>query len=158
MGETLFFGQPSEDRSPHRLVRSGLQRGMPMPDEPQSPIEGPETVLPSDPGYRRVAQSLMTCSPQPKMTEDHPLTDLYADTTRRGAEEPQDESPLGYHQPPIASHSFKKGQDLWHRTSSSKHLCILVFHISLSHLVLHNIQHLVLFDCNGIRIPFTLLV
>ena len=112
----LLFNPMMEERPP-RPIRGGLQRGPTQPDEqPDFPSED-LTVLPSDPDYRKVAQNLMTCSPQPRSAEDcrHPPLDLYADSKKSPDELAEDISSVSRAVPPTSSsgvHTFVKGQDI----------------------------------------------
>lgn len=123
---------PAEERAPHRHIRGGLHRGPTLPDEPESPLEASAAVVPSDPHYRKVAENLMTRSPQPRSVEEYrPLhqlpSDVYGEPSKKSPDDlAEDISSVSRTMaPPTSSpgmHSLIRGQDTRQVHSPSKPL------------------------------------
>ena len=114
----LFNPMMEERGAPPRPIRGGLQRGPTLPDEQPDFPSDELTVLPSDPDYRKVAQNLMTCSPQPRLGDDgrHQSLDLYTEASKKSPDElAEDISSASRAVPSTSSpgmHTFIKGQDI----------------------------------------------
>ena len=144
VAEPLFVNTAEERTPSHRPIRGGLHRGPTLPDEPESPLEGSETVLPSDPDYRKVAENLMTCSPQPRLNEElrlvhQPTPEAYGESAKKSSDELTEEVVAGRplaHTSSSGSHTLIRGQDIRHPHSPSQSLSLslsLSFSLSLTH-------------------------